>query len=116
MRFAHVYVENRCNLRCAHCYESEQSHPHVPGLSLSEYDEAFVQLASIGVFVVTFSGGEPFLRRDFLEVVALARKHRFAVRIYTSGTLLTPTKVERLRELKVQEVHISVYSHSEDLH
>lgn len=114
--FAHLYVENRCNLRCAHCYESEDSHPHVPGLSLDDYAQILDQLAGLGVFVVTFSGGEPFLRRDFLDLVALARKKRFAVRIYTSGTLLTPEKADRIRDLKVQEVHISVYSHDPAVH
>ena len=116
MIFAHLYVENRCNLRCAHCYESEGTHPHQHTLSLADYEEIFEQLAELNVFVVTFSGGEPFLRRDFLDIVSLARTKRFAVRIYTSGTLLTPAKVERLKTLAVQEVHISIYSHRSELH
>lgn len=115
-QFAHIYVENRCNLKCQHCYESEESHPFVAGLGLAEYDSILSQLARMGVFVVTFSGGEPFLRRDFLEIVALARRHRFAVRIYTSGTLITPEKAKRLQELKVQEVHLSLYSHDAATH
>jgi radical SAM protein with 4Fe4S-binding SPASM domain len=114
--FAHVYVENRCNLKCAHCYESEDSHPHEAHLSLDDYARIFDELAALGVLIVTLSGGEPFLRRDFLDIVELARKKRFAVRIYTSGTLLTPEKCDRLRDLKVQEVHISVYSPHADAH
>ena len=114
--FAHVYVENRCNLKCAHCYESEDSHPHVQGLSLDDYSKVLDQLAKLGVLVVTFSGGEPFLRRDFLDIVELARKKRFAVRIYTSGTLITPDKADRIRDLQVQEVHVSVYSHDAQVH
>ena len=116
MLFAHVYVENGCNLRCEHCYESDATHPVVTGLTLEEYDNLFEQLSLLGVFVLTFSGGEPFLRRDFLDIVELARRKRFAVRIYTSGTLLTPAKVQRLKELQVQEVHISVYSHDAQVH
>jgi radical SAM protein with 4Fe4S-binding SPASM domain len=81
-----------------------------------EYAELFDQLSKLGVLVITFSGGEPFLRRDFLDIVELARKKRFAVRVYTSGTLITPEKADRLSQLKVQEVHISVYSHDADVH
>lgn len=114
--FAHIYVENRCHLRCAHCYESEESHPGHHHLDIDDYADVFDQLAALGVFVLTFSGGEPFLRRDFLDIVELARKKRFAVRIYTSGTLITPEKADRIRDLKVQEVHISVYSHDAEVH
>ena len=88
--FAHLYVENRCHLKCQHCYETEDTFPHEKehALSLSDYARIFDELAGLGVLVVTLSGGEVFLRRDFLDIVELARKKRFAVRIYTSGTLI----------------------------
>jgi radical SAM protein with 4Fe4S-binding SPASM domain len=114
--YAHVYVENRCHLKCDHCYESPETHPPVRGLSLEQYDELFADLARLGVFVVTFSGGEPMLRKDFLDIVALARQHRFAVRIYTSGTLIDEAVADRLAELKVHEVHVSVYSPYAEVH
>ena len=114
--FAHIYVENRCHLKCAHCYESETSHPADVSLSLDDYTRIFRQLADMGVLVLTFSGGEPFLRRDFLDIVALARRLRFAVRIYTSGTLIDEEKADRIAALKVSEVHVSVYSHDPALH
>lgn len=115
-RNAHLYVENKCNLRCEHCYESEETHPGHVRVSLEDYELIFDGLAELGVFVVTLSGGEPFLRRDFLDLVALARKKRFAVRIFTSGTLIDERKADRLRELNVTEVHISVYSHDPEVH
>lgn len=114
--YAHVYVENRCHLKCDHCYESPESHPPVRGLSLEQYDELFADLARLGVLVVTFSGGEPMLRKDFLDIVALARRHRFAVRIYTSGTLIDEAVADRLAELRVHEVHVSLYSPHADVH
>lgn len=107
--FAHLYVENGCHLKCAHCYESEESHPPKHALSLDDYRDIYAQLANMGVLVLTFSGGEPFLRRDFLELVHEARKQRFAVRVYTSGTLINERKADRLKELQVSEVHVSLY-------
>lgn len=114
--FAHVYVENRCHLACEHCYENEETHPAVAGLSLADYKKVFEQLAELGVLIITFSGGEPFLRKDFLDIVEEARRQRFAVRVYTSGTPITAAKADRMKALGVSEVHISVYSADAEVH
>jgi AdoMet-dependent heme synthase len=115
--FAHIYVENRCHLKCDHCYESEESYPQEPSsMSLADYDALFLQLRELGALVVTLSGGEPFLRRDFLDIVELARRHRLFIRVYTSGTLLDEAKADRMKALAVNETHVSIYSHDADTH
>jgi radical SAM protein with 4Fe4S-binding SPASM domain len=114
--YAHLYVENRCHLSCDHCYETEDTHPGDDTLTLDQYGDLFDELAELGVMVLTLSGGEPFLRKDFLDIVALARHKRFAVRIYTSGTPITADKADRMQELGVSEVHISIYSHVAAVH
>lgn len=114
---AQIYVENRCNLKCQHCYESETSHPPERyALSVDDYSRIFDELAELGVLYVTFTGGEVFLRRDFLEIVSIARKKRFDVSIFTSGTLIDEKKSARLAQLKVQRVEITVYSHDSAVH
>ena len=70
----------------------------------------------MGVLWLTFSGGEVFLRRDFLDIVALARKKRFSVTVYSSGTLINEKKADRLAELKVSRIELSIYSHDPALH
>ena len=111
-----IYVINKCHLKCDHCYESETSHPTHHQLSLDDYDRIFDQLADMGVLWLTFSGGEVFLRRDFLDIVALARKKRFSVTVYSSGTLINEKKADRLAELKVSRIELSIYSHDPALH
>lgn len=113
---AHVYVENRCHMKCDHCYESEETHPASESLSLKDYENIFDQLAGLGVLRITISGGEIFLRRDLLEIVAKARERRFEVTLYTSGTHINAEKADRIAALKVHEVHISVYSHLAEVH
>ena len=114
---AQIYVENRCNLKCSHCYESEESHPPERyQLSVEDYARIFDELAELGVLYLTFTGGEIFLRRDLLDIIELARKKRFAVTLFTSGTLLDDKKADRLAALKVKDVHVSVYSHDPAVH
>lgn len=114
---AQIYLENRCHLSCRHCYESELSHPtKSDSLALEDYRELFDQLAQLGVLSLTFTGGEIFLRRDLLDIIDAARTRRFAVTLYTSGTLIDEVKADRLRALQVSDVHVSVYSHDPGVH
>lgn len=115
-RFATVYLENKCHLACEHCYESESTHPKHARLSLADYERVFDELASLGVLYLSLTGGEIFLRGDLFEIVALGRKKRFAVRLYTSGTLIDEARADRIRELQVSEVQVSLYSADAAVH
>lgn len=113
---AQVYIENKCHLKCEHCYESEESHPTSVRMSLEDYERLFDSLAQLGVLYLTLTGGEIFLRRDIFQILTAAKKRRFAITLFTSGTLLNEEKVRKLAALKLDEVHISVYSHDPAVH
>ncbi len=115
-RFATVYIENKCHLRCDHCYESAESHPHDARMSLADYDKLFDELAALGVLYLSLTGGEIFLRGDVLDIAALGRKKRFAVRLFTSGTLINEERADRIAQLKVSEVQVSLYSADPAVH
>ena len=66
--------------------------------------------------ILTLSGGEPFLRKDFFDILAYARSLMFSVKIKTNGLLIGAEQAQRLRELHVGEVQISIYSHRPEVH
>src|SRR5262249_59691395 len=74
----------RCNSRCLTCNVYERP---VEELDASEWDRVFVSLGRAPVWF-TFSGGEPFLRKDLEEIVASAwrRCRPKVVNIPTNGT------------------------------
>jgi len=118
---AMLTVENKCHLRCDHCYESEDTHPtglakEGHALTLADYDRILDELAALGTLDLTITGGEIFLRRDLLDIVALARAKRFAVTLFTSGTLIDEDKADRIAALQVSCVEITVYSHDAAVH
>src|SRR5216684_8607096 len=84
-------VTHRCNLGCSHCYLTEgpvgRPRPTRDELALDEVRRALDQLAEAGTFFLTLTGGEVFMRRDFLDIVAHARSLHFSVTIFTTGTL-----------------------------
>ena len=75
----------RCNERCVHCYLDHDDHGE---LSLAEILGLLDQLADAGVFFLTISGGEIFLRPDLFDILAHARRLLFAVKIKTNAILI----------------------------
>lgn len=109
----HLDVTYRCNERCVHCYLDHDDHGE---LTTAEIKDLLQQLADTGVFSVTFSGGEVFMRRDFLELVEHARRLLFSVKIKTNAVMIRECEARRLRELAVEQVQVSVYSHRPEVH
>src|SRR5580692_11514282 len=109
----HIDVTYRCNERCQHCY---LDHDDLGEMSTAEIKDILDQLAEAGVFFLVFSGGEVFMRRDFLELVEYARKLMFNVKVKTNGVMIHEYEARRMRELGVEQVQISVYSHRPEVH
>jgi radical SAM protein with 4Fe4S-binding SPASM domain len=103
----------RCNERCIHCYLDHDDHGE---MTTSEIKDLLDQMADAGVFYLTISGGEILMRRDFFEILEYARLRTFCVKLKTNGVLIREKEAERLRELGVETVQISIYSHRPEVH
>jgi MoaA/NifB/PqqE/SkfB family radical SAM enzyme len=106
LRCAKIKLTSRCNLRCVMCKywqtESEQA------LGSTRWCEVFGELAELGCRKVHFSGGEVFLRADFLDLVESATRRGLKVNMTTNGTLVSRDAVRRIAELGVNGVSISL--------
>lgn len=110
---AHLDVTYRCNERCVHCY---LEHEDQGEMSSAEIKGLLDQLAEAGVFFLTLSGGEVLMRMDFFEILRYARRLGFCVKIKTNGFMIREEQADLMRELGVQEIRISIYSHRPEVH
>jgi MoaA/NifB/PqqE/SkfB family radical SAM enzyme len=85
----------RCNLRCEGCYAAGYS--SAAEMSPELFQSIIDQANEIGISFFTILGGEPFLRRDLLEVGAANPDSFFQV--FTNGTMLSDARIARLFEL-----------------
>ena len=69
----HVNVNLRCNTTCAMCNIWELKSPHT--LSLEQFESIFADPVYRKVEYIVLAGGEPTLRNDLAEIVALLHKH-----------------------------------------
>lgn len=109
--YLRLAVTDRCNLRCKYCMPAEGL-DWVSRESLLSYEEMLVLLEifhELGVTKLRFTGGEPFLRKDFMKLVeAVAQRGWFTqIAITTNGTLTAPY-VARLKELGIHSVNLSL--------
>jgi len=98
----------RCNLNCVHCY-SHSADRHYPGQMTTAQAEAMIEdLAAFGAPVLLFSGGEPLMREDLFDLAARAVAAGMRAVVSTNGTLIAPDVAERLREIGLSYVGISL--------
>jgi len=108
-----VDLTYRCNERCVHCYLDHHDHGE---MTTAEIKHLLDEMAEAGVFILTLSGGEIFLRKDFFEILEYARQLTFCVKLKTNAVLIREQDARRIRELGVESIQVSIYSHRPEVH
>ncbi len=103
----------RCNERCVHCYLDHDDHGE---MTTAEIKHLLDEMAEAGVFILTLSGGEIFLRKDFLEILEHARQLTFCIKLKTNAIMIGEREAARIRDLGVESIQISIYSHRPEVH
>jgi AdoMet-dependent heme synthase len=109
----HLDVTWRCNERCVHCY---LDHDDLGEMTYAEIEDLMTQMAAAGVFFLTISGGEPLLRKDLFDIIRRARELTFNVKLKTNAILIREKEAALIRELGVETVQVSIYSHRAEVH
>jgi len=109
--FGPVVVYNctsRCNLKCLHCYSSSTPNGHSDELTTTEAMKMLAGLAEANCPVILFSGGEPLLRSDIIELLAEAARIGLRTVISTNGTLIDSDMAQKLAEVGLNYAGISL--------
>ena len=81
-------VTGRCNFRCRHCYVDGPD-GKLGELSTSQAFDLIDQMSACGVLRVDLTGGEPFVRKDFWQLVDRILAHKMTVgHVYSNGWLI----------------------------
>ncbi|MDY0059592.1 MAG: radical SAM protein [Myxococcota bacterium] len=97
----------RCNLRCAHC-QSGAGRARPDELSTAEALALCDALAALKVGGVCLLGGEPLVRPDWPELANRLISQGIPVGIFTNGWLLDEACADRLLQLGVVQVGLSL--------
>ena len=103
-----------CNQKCLHCYAAGQPLSDTPELTTAQWKEVLDRLRAANIPQVTFTGGEPTLRADLVELVDAAQW--FVTRLNTNGRLLTPELCRGLFEASLDSVQVTLYAADAAVH
>ncbi|MBE5064042.1 radical SAM protein [Lachnospiraceae bacterium DSM 108991] len=97
MDIVYLSITNRCNLKCKHCVAASYGTVGEDPMNTAEWKKIIDQLAAVNPGQITFSGGEPLLRKDALELMRYAKERtKCPVVLSTNGLLINHDNVKEL--------------------
>lgn len=116
--YLRVSVTDRCDLRCIYCMSERMRFlPRNELLSIEELDRLCTAFIERGVRRLRFTGGEPLVRRGFIDLLQSVKRHLGAgldeITITTNGVQLAEFALP-LFEAGVRRVNVSVDSLDRD--
>lgn len=104
---AKIELNTLCNLNCVHCYLPKHENK---GFTLKKVYNILDELRSMGVYEISFTGGEIFLRDDIFEIIEYARNLGFSVILFSNIILLDEKKIEKLSKLYINKISCTLFS------
>ncbi len=102
-----IEITRQCNLTCPHCYTAA-TRKSLAEFTTEEYRALIDELAALGATTIGWTGGEPLLRHDLVDLIEYANGKGIRSGITTNGVLLDYTVAERLKAANVKIVQISL--------
>ena len=100
-------ITHQCNYNCSYCIFSCNSKKIDGELTTEECYHIIDELVLHNFNHLKITGGEPFIRKDILEILKYASE-RLITDISTNASLITLEKVELLNQLKLKMIHVSL--------
>ncbi|MCX8170038.1 MAG: radical SAM protein, partial [Candidatus Methanomethyliaceae archaeon] len=93
-------ITGRCNLKCRHCYASRFN--YLNELSTEDAIKVIKELANMNVNHISFTGGEPILRKDLPLLISQAYDLGFELSIVTSALSMNSNLMSLLNRKDVE--------------
>jgi radical SAM protein with 4Fe4S-binding SPASM domain len=105
----HGVVNQRCNFACQYCYSWQRT--EYTEISIAQWQNALLSLRDyIGKYLIQFSGGEPFVKKGFIDLLTFCHSHEIEWGVITNGSAFNNKIVQRVVAADPVNIDISVDS------
>jgi len=114
-----IAITGKCNLKCRYCFYANEMEG-LKDLPTAAWLRLFDQLGEIGVRDSCISGGEPFIRPDFFDIVDGMIANRLRYSVLSNGTLIDEKLLQKFetgkRRLRLDYIQVSIDGSSAAIH
>lgn len=112
-----ISLTKKCNLHCDYCSALASSdYDDSQELTVEEYKNIFDQIDKMHVHRISLGGGEPFVRKDFFDILELATQHKFATVINTNATLIDEEVALKLAKYNFSRICVTLDGSRKETH
>jgi pyrroloquinoline quinone biosynthesis protein E len=104
-----------CPLQCPYCANPIDYAQHDGELSTDDWKRVLTEARKMGAVQLGFSGGEPLVRPDIVELIKHARSLGYFSNLITSGYGLSEAKVVELKEAGLDHIQVSIQASTQEL-
>ncbi len=109
-------VNERCNVKCRYC-EYWRLPKYRDEMSIEEWQKALLSIKEfVGTFSISFSGGEPFIKPGFLDLMKFCHENGIHAGVTTNGSALNLKNAARLVDAHPWNLNVSVDAPLAELH
>src|SRR5208282_2391693 len=109
-------VNERCNVKCRYC-EYWRLPKYKDEMSIEEWEKALLSVKEfVGTYSISFSGGEPFIKPGFLDLMMFCHDNGIHAGVTTNGSALTRKNAAKLVASRPWNLNVSVDAPFADLH
>ena len=112
-----IEVTRRCPLSCVHCYNNlpiADPQARRTELSYEEHCRIVDEIVEAGCFWLVYTGGEIFIRPDFLDIYKYAKKQGLLITLFTNAVVINEKIADSLAEYPPHFIEITLYGHTKE--
>ncbi|RTY37769.1 radical SAM protein [Chlorobium phaeovibrioides] len=111
----HALLNERCNCLCRHC-DHWRLDKYTDEMGIDEWKKTLLSIRDFtGSYAINFSGGEPLIKKGFIELLNFCSSNSIYAGMTTNGMLLERHAAE-LVAARPFNINISLDSHKADTH
>lgn len=112
----HALVNERCNSRCRHC-EYWRMERYCAEMGIEDWKRVLISIREFtGPFSISFSGGEPFLKKGFVDLLRFCRDNGIHAGVTTNGMLISEKNAAEIVAARPFNINISCDGHTAAIH
>jgi radical SAM protein with 4Fe4S-binding SPASM domain len=115
LKTVEIELTRRCNHNCCHCYARRKSYKDTE-LNTQQILRIIEDLTARNVADVCFTGGEPFIRNDFLSILRQAHGNGLHIWINTNGSFITGPMAGEIAKFRPLVVWLSLNGSTPEVH